>query len=1243
MNCKTLRNITSNYLLVLLLICFNTSAIELLATTKTWDGEGIDDNWTTAANWDSDIAPVATDDLVFAGSTRTAPVNDFAAATNFASITFSLGASAFTLSGNSVTITGGASAITANNTSLTMTIGNDIVFSSSAPTITNTAGGTLNITGTITNGGFDLSILCAGTSTYSGVISGTGAFTKSGAGTLTLSAANTYTGATKISDGTISASAENNLGAPSGSNFLEFTGFGTLAVTSSFTATKEIIANGASRSITIDVASGQTLTLTDDLRAYNGTNPPVYKTGDGTFIQTASSGWCDGGFYINAGIMEGQLSSSFGDGGSDNIYLAAGVTARFVSDAAVSFSPQITVNGTGANIIVDRLSAGAGLTQTVDKLIVSGAYTVNISVGSNVTSGTAVFGVRGTTTLSGNVNFAVTTLTASFLGVISGTADITKSGTGIMALSAANTFVGNVNISAGTLKLLNWNLIPDASTVAITGTFDLNGNRETIASFTGAGTIDNVGDAGTAILTFGADNSNVTFSGLIKNTTGGTQIIKTGTGTFTPTNANTYTGGTKITGGGAISISAENNVGAPSDSKLVDFTGLGTLYVTASFSTAYEITADGASAGMTINIAAGQTLTQTGATRSWGGGASVYKTGTGTWISGGDGGWIDSGFEIQAGTVEFRQASAWGDNAANIITVDAGTTLRLSADAGFAVTGCITIAGTGANIIVDRVSAGAGVTHTFNNFVINGAYTVNVSAGSNVTSGTEGLTARGTTSLNGNTIFDVTDPGAADILLTHTGNVNGTNTNLTMQGTGNSRITGIIGTAAATLVKSGSGTLTIAGANTYSSSTTINAGTLKLGAAGVIPNGSAVTVTGTLDMNSFNETVGSITGAGTIENASGGGNITLTTGGDNSSTTFSGIAQNTSGTLSISKSGSGTFTLSGANTYTGTTTTTAGTVELGASGVLSNSSNFVASGGILSTGSSAGYSETAGTITLTANTTIALATGNHTLTFAPSNATSWTGGTLLRITGWYGGYNSTAAAAPDPKIFSGSSAELSAGKLAQIFFTHPISGMPYTSTQLASGEVVPTNALPVELAVFTGHIENELAHLNWLTASEINSDYFEILSSTDGLHFTAITSIKAAGNSFSFLNYIFIDQEKFSGVKYYKLVEYDNDGSFQEFKTIALRISKTNEAGSILIFPNPASESTNITFIAKERGNFELSIFDAIGRELMRKSFEGNVGENIFKLNTETFSAGKYFVNIIDSKQVISTSLLIIK
>ncbi|MFZ1089787.1 MAG: autotransporter-associated beta strand repeat-containing protein, partial [Xanthobacteraceae bacterium] len=89
------------------------------------------------------------------------------------------------------------------------------------------------------------------------------------------------------------------------------------------------------------------------------------------------------------------------------------------------------------------------------------------------------------------------------------------------------------------------------------------------------------------------------------------------------------------------------------------------------------------------------------------------------------------------------------------------------------------------------------------------------------------------------------------------------------------------------LTKVGAGTLTLSGSSTYTGATSVNAGTLQAGVVNAFSPFSAFTVASgaTLDLNSFNQTIGSLAGAGTATNAVAAA-ATLTAGADNSSTTF---------------------------------------------------------------------------------------------------------------------------------------------------------------------------------------------------------------------------------------------------------------------------------------------------------------------------------------------------------------------
>jgi autotransporter-associated beta strand protein len=168
----------------------------------------------------------------------------------------------------------------------------------------------------------------------------------------------------------------------------------------------------------------------------------------------------------------------------------------------------------------------------------------------------------------------------------------------------------------------------------------------------------------------------------------------------------------------------------------------------------------------------------------------------------------------------------------------------------------------------------------------------------------------------------------------------------------------------------GTGTTILTAANTYTGATNVNAGTLQTGIANALSTATAVTVASgaTFNLNSFNQSIGSLAGAGNVAL----GAATLTTGNDNTSTTFSGTI---SGSGSLTKVGTGTLTLAGASTYSGGTTIAGGTLSLA-------NNQALGTGALTTTGSTVDYASgvTIGnSIVVNSNTTkLSVTTGSAT-------------------------------------------------------------------------------------------------------------------------------------------------------------------------------------------------------------------------------------------------------------------------
>jgi T5SS/PEP-CTERM-associated repeat protein/autotransporter-associated beta strand protein len=138
------------------------------------------------------------------------------------------------------------------------------------------------------------------------------------------------------------------------------------------------------------------------------------------------------------------------------------------------------------------------------------------------------------------------------------------------------------------------------------------------------------------------------------------------------------------------------------------------------------------------------------------------------------------------------------------------------------------------------------------------------------------------------------------------------------------------------LTKSSAGTLAMGGINTYTGPTTINAGVLRLTGVERLADATDVTVAAgaTLDLNNFNETFDSLSGAGSVAL----GTAQLVVGLNNGTGSFSGVI---SGTGDLLKEGTGVQTLSGLNTYSGATFVDRGELILNGGGRIDQSTTIV--------------------------------------------------------------------------------------------------------------------------------------------------------------------------------------------------------------------------------------------------------------------------------------------------------------
>jgi hypothetical protein len=173
--------------------------------------------------------------------------------------------------------------------------------------------------------------------------------------------------------------------------------------------------------------------------------------------------------------------------------------------------------------------------------------------------------------------------------------------------------------------------------------------------------------------------------------------------------------------------------------------------------------------------------------------------------------------------------------------------------------------------------------------------------------------------------------------------------------------------------------------------------------------------------------------------------------------------------------------------------------------------------------------------------------------------------------------------------------------------------------------------LPVELVSFTGKDDEAVNVLEWVTATEINNDYFTLERSATGEIFETIGTVQGMGNSSVTLNYSFVDNVPLP-LSYYRLKQTDFDGTSSYSDVIAIQ----RETNNVTVFPNPVFDEVLVYSPWKE---FTATITDTQGRQVAWMKSE----KNTISISVSGLTEGVYFLSLQNGdenvvKRLIKTS-----
>jgi len=782
------------------------------------------------------------------------------------------------------------------------------------------------------------------------IANGASGLTKSGAGTLVLGGANTYTGQTYVNGGTLSISSNANLGDTTTAATLNLNG-ATLRTTASinmflgqtFSATNIralVISNGA----TINTDAGTTLAMAYGISGTGG----LTKTGNGTMqlgANTAFSNTWTGGLTVNGGgffyygsqtLNGGSSNSQDGFINTSNVLTLGDAT--FVANAGGARFNVQSFSGlnlsSGDNAVVATASSGATMTLNLNAIsrIGTGLSTLNVSGNGVVTTTTAntnsilgpwaTFG-SGTSTryATGGGTIAGLTGTAATDGSGLGT-DTT--GTFNYALAAGGGTVP-ASVSANTIRYTGaaGTTAPGATLFQVNGLLNAGTGTWTIGS--GALTIGSTNQ-----LVVNTANAGITLSAPITGG-GSTAIIKTNGGTLTLSgnSSSTYSGTTYFYNGtlslgdggalgtGSLVIGTPNSAAALSlDSTVANLLNANTNAQTWNTDFTFVGTNSLDLGNGTVTLAASRTVAINANTLTVGpivgSGFNLTKTGNGTLALSGANTYTgnttvtDGGLSLIYGTATSKLSDTGVLSLTRVAVTLGGTASHAE------VVGSTTL-NAGASSLVQ--SGGAAATLRMNTITRNVGGTINFGAASIAdtdTSNNAGGILPGWATVGGNT-WAVSASSAADTAITGLANVNYSST----AGT----------TANFDTLKAGGG-ITLASNGTVNSIRFARAGADTVTANGVNIIGSGgILVTSAVGNNAL-----TITGGTSLTSGNGQDLIVHQYNTANTLT----IATKITGGIGVTKAGPGTLILSGTNDYTGQTFVNGGTLSISSNANLGN-------------------------------------------------------------------------------------------------------------------------------------------------------------------------------------------------------------------------------------------------------------------------------------------------------------------
>jgi hypothetical protein len=196
-------------------------------------------------------------------------------------------------------------------------------------------------------------------------------------------------------------------------------------------------------------------------------------------------------------------------------------------------------------------------------------------------------------------------------------------------------------------------------------------------------------------------------------------------------------------------------------------------------------------------------------------------------------------------------------------------------------------------------------------------------------------------------------------------------------------------------------------------------------------------------------------------------------------------------------------------------------------------------------------------------------------------------------------------------------------------------GIAFDEFKLEKSNNAPDAILPVELMSFNAYKSENEVHVKWVTAMELDNDYFEVQRSSDGIDFEVIQIIDGFGTSNEAHEYFTEDLNPIPGNSYYRLRQVDFDGQNETFSPVAVNYQE--ECIKDLHISQSDNQNT-IVFNSSTEKEYTILLSDNLGRIIRHENMKAMKGSNSFIL--PSLQSGIYHITIAHDDKSSSTSFI---